>query len=199
MMGMKTSQFPLILASGSPRRRELLAQAGYRFEVVPPTLSEPRIVPGPHVWPTGCAEALAYFKAASVARRYPDRLVIGADTVVVHGQTMVGKPADLADARRILTCLFDGPNEVITGLAILHLNRHHRIITHDSTTLDMRAMTERELEDYLASGAWQDKAGAYALQEGGDKFVRQMVGSETNVVGLPMEKLAEVLRQFEND
>ena len=108
----------------------------------------------------------------------------------------MGKPVDVDDARRILTTLFGGENQVITGLAILKPGSDQRMITHVSTTLTMREMNDQEVEDYLASGAWRDKAGAYALQEGGDQFLESMDGSYSNVVGLPMEKLNKLLQTF---
>ncbi|MCP4707701.1 MAG: Maf-like protein, partial [Planctomycetes bacterium] len=92
---------------------------------------------------------------------------------------------------------FGGKNDVITGIALLHPGRIERIITHVRTTLTMRPMTGTELEAYLDSGAWRGKAGAYALQEGGDKFVLSAKGSESNVVGLPLEKLDEILSEIE--
>ncbi|MBN2210881.1 MAG: septum formation protein Maf [Sedimentisphaerales bacterium] len=187
----------MILASGSPRRCELMRQAGYKFEVVAPDVDEPRVTDAAGVWPTAWAEALAYLKAATVAQKFPQRVVIGADTVCVHRHGLVGKPTDRGDAGRILRYFFAGPGEVITGLAVLHPASGRRIITHDVTRLVMRAMSEKDIEAYLDSGAWQGKAGAYALQEGGDRFVESMTGSESNVVGLPMEKLAEVLHNFQ--
>ena len=189
---------PLILASASPRRQELLSAAGYGFTVIKPPVEEPAI-PSQAQIPAAWAESLAYFKARSVAQLHPHALVIGADTIVCHDGQIIGKPADLADARRILARQFSGRNDVITGLAVLLLERQERIITHVTTTLIMRPMTEIELEEYLASGAWRGKAGAYALQEGGDKFVLSAQGSESNVVGLPMEKLAEILGHFDNN
>ena len=186
----------LILASGSPRRLALMREAGYEFEVVCPPLNEP-VLPGGlaehELSAPGWAESLAYFKASAVARCYPDALVIGADTIVVHDNVLLGKPTDETDARRILSNLFAGASEVITGFAVLCINRDIRVISHNLTRLVMRAMVDDELETYLAGGAWRDKAGAYALQEGGDKFVESIAGSESNIVGLPMEKLAEVL------
>lgn len=121
---------------------------------------------------------------------------MGADTVVAHGPEIIGKPKDQADARRILTTQFAGRNDVITGVAVLYPPDHRRMITHVITTIMMQAMTESELEEYMAGGAWQGKAGAYALQEGGDKFVLSMDGSESNVVGLPMEKLTEIFSRI---
>ncbi len=186
----------IILASASPRRQSLLSDAGFEFEVVPCTIDEPRLPPGEmvdaHVW----VESLAFFKARCVKKNYPDAIVIGADTIVSHSNQIIGKPKDESDARRMLTNLFGGKNEVITGVAILPPAGHEMIVTHVSTTLTMREMNPDEVERYLASGAWKDKAGAYALQEGGDQFLESMDGSYSNVVGLPMEKLTELLEPF---
>jgi len=191
------SDRPLVLASGSPRRQQLLRQAGYHFEVAPAPVPEPRIVPRQGLHPAGCAEASAYFKAAAVARDYPGRIVLGADTIVVHDGVVLGKAHNESDARHMLTRHFAGINEVITGLALIDTTRGRRLITHDRTRLKLRAMSEDEIEAYLAGGAWRGKAGAYALQEGGDRFVEEIEGSESNVVGLPLETLAEALAWLE--
>ena len=188
--------YPLILASGSPRRKQLMRDAGYQFEVVSPPIHEPAYPSQGHLTAAVWAEALSYFKARAVAIKHPSAIIIAADTVVVHDEHIIGKPIDEADARRILSTMFGGHNAVITGLTVLCPAEKKRIITHNSTVIIMRDMTETELEEYIASGAWRDKAGAYALQEGGDKFVRSMHGSESNVVGLPMELLQKVIGQF---
>ena len=187
----ETLPYPLILSSASPRRRQLLRDAGYDFEVVPPPIDEP-VAPPVGIKPAVWVETLAYMKARSVFELHPDALVVGADTIVTHDGQIIGKPADLAHARRILTTQFGGKNDVITGLALLHPGQFHSIITHVTTTLILRPMTETELEDYLTGGAWRGQAGAYALQEGGDKYVQSISGSESNVVGLPLEKLEEI-------
>jgi len=183
--------YPLILASGSLRRRQLLRDGGYEFEVVEPRYEEP-VLPNDSVLPKAWAEALAYYKARGVAFERPEAVVIGADTIVVNGGQIIGKPRDEEHAREILKNQFVGRNEVITGLAVVLPGQLGRIITHVRTVLMMRAMTEQELEEYLAAGTWQGKAGAYAYQEGGDNFVEAIEGSESNVVGLPMEKLGEI-------
>lgn len=193
---MKKLHYPLILASASPRRRQLLSDADYEFEVVEPPFEEPTPPATQASAAAGWAEALAYYKAAAVAQCYPDAITVGADTVVVFGEELIGKPKDEADARQILSAKFGGRNEVITGLAVLLPKAERRIITHVRTNLTMRPMSNEELEDYIASGKWREKAGAYALQEGGDKFVLSSEGSESNVLGLPMEKLEEILLRF---
>jgi len=187
-------QHPLILASASPRRRQLLTDAGYTFDVIPPTVDEP--APTDNADPAAYAEQLAYLKAQPVADLHPTAVTVGADTIVTHTGKIIGKPRDQAHARQILTTLFGGHNDVITGLAILCPALDKRIVTHVRTTIVIRPMQNDELEAYLVTGAWRDKAGAYALQEGGDKFVQSIQGSQSNIVGLPMEKLAEILETF---
>ena len=194
-MQMKLS-YPLVLASASARRRQLLSDAGYEFDVVEPTVDEPvnnLAQAGAAVY---WAEATAYIKACSVAQIYTDAVVIGADTVVTHGNNIIGKPKDEAHAREILLTMFGGKNDVITGLAVLCPACNKRIITHVSTILIMRPMDNDEVDQYIRSGAWHGKAGAYALQESGDKFVQSINGSESNIIGLPMEKLEEILSGF---
>jgi len=187
-------RYPLVLASGSPRRRALLAEAGYVFEVAPADVLEPAAPEcGSTAEAVAWVEAMAYYKARSVATGRAEAVIVGADTVVVHDGCIIGKPRDEAHARQLLTEHFAGRNDVITGLAVLCPAASVQVITHVSTVLMMRAMTDEELAAYLGSGAWRDKAGAYALQEGGDKFVETMEGSESNVVGLPMEALERVL------
>ena len=190
-------KFSLVLASGSPRRRQLLAEAGYEFDVVPPRVHEPDMAVSRGLGAAAWAEALAYFKARAGAEVRPGAIVIGADTVVARENAVLGKPRDEADARRMLGQFFAGCNEVITGLCILAPCEQARVVTHVSSTLVMRAMEPEELEAYLSGGAWRDKAGAYAFQEGGDKFVRSVAGSVSNVVGLPLERLGEILQEFQ--
>ena len=186
----------LILASASPRRRELLTEAGYAFTVEPAQVSEPQLPNGKALSAAVWAEALAYFKARAVAQYHPDALVLGADTVVSFENKIIGKAADIDDARRILTNLFGGSNDIITGIALLVPRSESRVIAHVSTRLTMKPMSSAEVEAYLATGAWQDKAGAYAIQEGGDQFVESIDGSLSNVVGLPMEKIGEILEPY---
>ena len=140
-------QFPLVLASASPRRRELLAEAGYEFDVVVPPLEEPSDASSCSTAAGPWAEALAYFKARAVAQSRPDAIVVGADTVVARDDQIIGKPADETDARRILSTLFAGESHVITGLAVLPPMPHDRTITHVTSLLVMRPMEPGELED----------------------------------------------------
>jgi septum formation protein len=189
-----------ILASASPRRRELLRRAGYRFRVVPPTVDEPPSA-AEHATPAQLAEALAYFKARSVAERYPGEVVLGADTVAALDGEVFGKADDADEARRMLRRFSDTTQEVITGLAVLAPPHGPnglagRMICSEVTCVTMRPLSEAEIDAYVASGEWIDKAGAYAIQETGDAFVERVEGSLTNVIGLPMELLERLLARL---
>lgn len=185
-----------ILASSSPRRKQLLSEAGYEFETVDPPIDEPAS-PVRALNPSEVAEALAYFKARSVADGRPDAMILGADTICAVGDEILGKPADADDARRMLRTLSSTPHHVITGIALL--GPGVRMITSDRTRIHMRPLSETELEDYIASGEWEGKAGAYAIQETADRFVTNVDGSFTNVVGLPVELVRWAVEQLHNN
>ncbi|MCK6455650.1 MAG: Maf family protein [Phycisphaerae bacterium] len=186
---------PLILASASPRRAELLREAGYEFRVVTPPLHEPDPA-HPHVDPLLHAEALAYFKARAVATDHPGAVVLGADTIVVVEHDVIGKPEDRADAGRILRRLAGTTHRVITGVALVHLAESRRVLRHDATSVVMRPLTDADIETYLDSGEWQGKAGAYGIQDHGDAFVERIEGSYTNVVGLPVDIVGLLLERW---
>ncbi len=180
----------LILASGSPRRRDLLAEMGAAFEVIPPPLDEPADHPA-NISARAYAAGLANFKARSVAERHPGRWILGADTVVAQGGRIFGKPTDADDARAMLRALSHAPHEVVTGMALLLPGR--RLIESDTTRVFMRPMSPADIEQYIATGEWQGKAGAYAIQETADRYVERIEGSFSNVVGLAVERLARML------
>jgi septum formation protein len=182
----------LILASASPRRSQLLAEAGYRFEVVPSSVDEAALA-GSHADAAEYAGQLALAKARDVAGRFPNHLVIGADTVVDCDGRIIGKPADAADAERIVRRLFSGPHKVITGLAIVRRYDGLERMAIDTTIVHPRPMTAEQIAEHIRGGTWEGKAGAYAIQETGDAFVERLEGSLTNVVGLPMELLRRML------
>lgn len=187
--------FRLVLASASPRRAQLLKEHGYTFEVIAPPLEEPaRLSDG--LSPVQLAEALSFFKARSVAETIPDGWVLGADTIAtLHGEVF-GKPRDRHDARRILRSISGTSHQVVTGVSLVEAGGGRRLIRHDITTVVMRALSDRELDDYLDSNEWVGKAGAYGIQDHGDAFVERVEGSFTNVVGLPMERLAGMIAEF---
>ena len=189
----KTS--PLILASASPRRRQLLADAGYDFIIIPPEIDESAYL-SDHLSPCRYAEQLALAKAKSIAEQHPDSLVIGADTIVDFQGKIIGKPLDAEDARRIVRMLFSSPHKVITGLAICRSQDNIEFVTHASTTIYPKPMTPKQIDEHIKSDSWKDKSGAYAIQENGDEFIEKIEGSLTNVMGLPMEILTQLLHEL---
>jgi len=184
----------LILASTSPRRRDLLRAAGYRFVVRPPPVGE-RGVP-PHGSPGAYVESLAYLKAEAAVEAHglEAGIVLGADTAVELGGALLGKPADPDDARRILARLSGTRHRVLTGLALVDLDRGRRLLAHEVTGIRMAPLSPDAIDAYVESGEAMGKAGAYAVQETGDQYVEAMDGSRTNVVGLPMELLERMLK-----
>jgi septum formation protein len=183
----------LILASASPRRRQLLVSAGIPFEVIVPTIHEPDEIVT-RLPPVQQAESLAYFKARAVWDQHPDRWVLGADTIVAVGEKVLGKPDDEADARRMLTTLSGTRHEVITGVALLGSDGK-RFIASDTTRVTMRPLTAEDVDAYIASGEWVGKAGAYAIQETADRFILKVDGSVSNVVGLPLELVTRMIAE----
>jgi septum formation protein len=184
-----------ILASKSPRRIQLLQEAGYDFEVCPSSVDE-SVFDRHAVSPAKYAEILAQAKAEDIAARQPDQLVLGADTIVDCDGEIIGKPRDEAHAECIVKKLFSKPHCVITGLALIWKARHIDIVTHESTRVIPRVMSQAQIEAHLRSDTWQGKAGAYAIQENGDEFIEHLEGSLTNVIGLPMERLQDLLQEI---
>ncbi len=185
---------PLVLASASPRRRDLLARAGVPFEVRPADIPE---AAHPGEAPVACAQRLARAKALAVANRMgrrPRRLVLGADTLVVIDGEMLGKPRDADDAVRLLTRLVGRRHRVITAVALAATDT---LEVHDTTVesdVVMRPADAREVRAYIATGESLDKAGAYAAQGEGRRFIERIEGSESNVIGLPLEETLALLR-----
>jgi septum formation protein len=185
----------IVLASASPRRRQLLAEAGYNFEVYPAEIDESSFA-AEGIDPREYAGRLALAKAKSVAEKYPEDPVIGADTVVDFHGRIIGKPADAKDAEQITRKLFSAPHKVITAVAIVRLRDNVEIADSDTTTVYPKRMSDHEIAEHIKSGTWRDKAGAYAIQEKGDKFIERIQGSLTNVMGLPMELLHRLLEKL---
>ena len=180
----------LILASGSPRRRELLRRAGLCFHIEPAGIGE-SIARGES--PQHAVRRLAREKAACVAARNPDAYVLGADTVVAVGSAILGKPIDADDALRLLRQLSGRVHHVWTGVALCAPSGvlYQRSL---STQVRFHPLDESEMRDYADSGEGLDKAGAYALQGAGRSLVAEVRGSETNVIGLPLEETLAMLR-----
>jgi septum formation protein len=194
----------LILASRSPRRRELLLQAGYSFEVCPPEENaEGGLEHGAggvigRESPADLVARLASQKAAAVARRLSSGLVIGCDTVVECCGEILGKPQGKRHARQMLRALSGREHRVLSGLCLWRVSDSRSEVRVAVTTLRMDPLSEEQLDEYLASGAWQGKAGAFGYQDRLG-WVHVVEGSDSNVVGLPLELLAEMLAQFTTD
>jgi septum formation protein len=183
----------LILASASPRRIELLRGLGVEFKIVPSDAAE---LHNEQLTAREISQLNAYRKARAVAKRYPDALVLGADTLVYLDNVIFGKPVDLDDARRMLQQLQGRTHQVITGVCLLHLRGHRDRLFAESTNVTFRQLTPEQIHRYLTSINPMDKAGAYAIQEGGDSVVREISGSYSNVVGLPLERLETELKAW---
>ena len=183
--------FRLILGSASPARRDLLTRAGYRFEVMPANIDEP--TGESFTDPRALVEHVAWLKAAAVAPRIDKGLVLTADSLGwLRGQA-IGKPADEADARRILRLLSGTEHELWTGVCLWRRPDDVQVAWQEASRVAMRAMSDDEIGAYLATRTWEGCSGAYAIQEGDDPYVRVLSGSTTNVIGLPMETLAKML------
>ncbi len=188
---------PLILASASPRRAELLRQVEIAFEVQVSEAAEEADEPG--VPAAEVALSHAREKAADVASRRPDRLVLGADTVVVLDGRVLGKPVDADDAARMLRALSGRTHEVITGVAIAFSDGAGPQVvaeTHVSTNVRFRELGEDEIAWYVASGEPMDKAGGYGIQGRGAVLVREIDGCYFTVVGLPLSDTWQILREL---
>ncbi len=185
----------IILASASPRRAELMALAGIEFDVAAADICEDPLsgeLPEEHVIRLACE------KAKAVADRMPGRFFVGSDTVVVLDGRIMGKPADEQEARLMLTLLSGRSHDVISGVAVLDRQNGRMISRAVTTRVNFKQLTEKEIGDYIATGCPMDKAGAYAIQGGAIHFVRTIHGSYSNVIGLPMTELCEMLEQIKD-
>ena len=186
----------LILASTSPRRRLLMKKAGYKFEVIAPKVDESTYTAKKNS-PVEFAKALALAKAKSVSPDFPDSIVIGADTIVDFEGEIIGKPDNADHAREITQKLFSRPHKVITALALVKQAEGIELVKADTTRVYPKKMTAEQIARHIEGKSWQGKAGAYAIQETGDKFVEKIDGSLTNVMGLPMELLGQLLKDID--
>ena len=177
---------PVILASASPRRAALLREAG-------PEFSSMQIMPSDAEEGDDPLEN-ARLKAESVAASNPRAIVIGADTVIRFGDETIGKPADLDDARAILTKLSGRTHNVVTGVCVRCLENDLLVRFEEATHVTFRMLTPEAIEKYIKAVHVLDKAGAYAIQEHGDDIIEGIEGSLTNVIGLPVERLTETVR-----
>lgn len=182
---------PIILASASPRRRELLAAAGIPFDVVVADVDE-SVIAGER--PDEYVRRVARMKAQAVSRDRPDALVLGADTTVVIDGDVLAKPADDEEAARMLQRLSGREHVVLTGVAAISPMGESEAVA--ATRVWMRALTDAEIREYVRSGEPRDKAGAYAIQGLASRFISRIEGEYTNVVGLPIAVVDSLLREL---
>jgi len=186
----------LILASNSPRRIVLLKSLGYHFDIVPHDIEE--CILG-NVLPMELVQNLAFLKATDVARRVSNAIIISADTVIVHKKSILGKPKDVSDAKRILSILSDSEHDIISGVCVMEMPSRKKMLRIERTHIKMKSIEDEEIDRYILTGEPMDKAGAYAIQGEGRKYIEKIDGSYSNAVGLPLELLQEMLNHFMND
>jgi len=184
---------PLILASGSPRRREILGRLGVPFVVEPSGVDE---TPHAGEGPEDLAARLALAKARDVAARHTDGLVIGADTLVARERRIFGKPRDRAEATEMLRQLRDGQHLVVTGLAVVRAADGAERVTTVPAAVVMRPYSDAEIDRYVDTGEPLDKAGAYGAQGEGARLIERIDGPFLTVVGLPLDQLLALLREL---
>jgi septum formation protein len=187
---------PLILASASPRRAELLQQLELKFETIPSDATE---VFDEHLSPLELCQLNSHRKARAVAKKIPDALVLGADTLVFLEREIFGKPRDLDEAKEMLARLQGRTHQVVTGVSLIHLRAHHERIFAVSTDVTFHPLNAGQISDYLSQMNPLDKAGAYAIQEHGGKIVAEIFGSYSNVVGLPLDELSAELAAWKKE
>jgi len=181
---------PVILASASPRRKDLLRQLDVEFAVVSGKTEE---LHHEDLTAWEIAQLNAYRKARAVAKKHPDALVIGADTLVCLGTRLFGKPGSIAEAALMLEALAGRTHTVVTGVCLLHLRNHRQRLFSETSFVTFHPLSATRIAEYLARVSVLDKAGAYAIQEDGELIVEAVIGSLTNVVGLPLGRLREEL------
>jgi septum formation protein len=188
----------IILASASPRRKELLAQAGYQFEVVPANIPEERRAkeaPVDFVTRLAREKAQAVFDQLRIACSEGALIVLGADTIVVTAEEILGKPVDSSDAARMLRLLSGRTHQVITGVCLI--SKEGTQVAAETTLVSMRDISEKEIVDYIATGEPMDKAGAYAIQGHAARWIPRIEGCYFNVVGLPLARVASMIDGFD--
>lgn len=183
----------LVLASQSPRRQQLLQGTGVKDFIICPALGEEVI--DPTLSPSALVEALATQKAEEVQQKYPDKVILGADTLVVLGSQVMGKPKNQEEAVAMITALSQAPyHQVLTGVCLLQGEKRH--CYHQETKVFFRPLTSQDILRYVSLGESLDKAGAYSIQGAGALLVESLEGDYYNVMGLPLCSLAKGLEQF---
>ncbi len=185
-------EMPIVLGSGSPRRRDLFDALGIRYELSPADIDERAIA---YKTPRELAIKAAYAKALEVEKRYAAGLIIAVDTIVVYQGRVFGKPDDVQDAEQMLAELTGNAHTVISGLAVKEVGKT-TLLDAEQTYVHLRPLTPEQIEQYVATGEPLDKAGSYAIQGIGRDFVDRVEGDYFNVVGLPVKRLLDMMEFF---
>lgn len=183
----------IILASSSPRRKEILEKYNIRPTIISSDIVEKSII-GER--PSQIAMSLAFQKAYSISKLNPDSIIIGADTIVVYENKILGKPKDRDDAFNTLKLLNGNSHNVITGISLIQNNSEIKVVDYENTLVKFRKLTDQKLRDYINTNEPMDKAGAYGIQGYGALLVEKIDGCYLNVVGLPLVKLDFLLNKF---
>lgn len=185
-------EYKIVLASSSPRRIELIKSIGLEFTQVTPRAKEEQVSDDP----VETVEMNSFRKAESIMHQFPDSLIIGSDTVVYLERKILGKPVNDEDAERMLWDLSGKIHHVFTGVTIIDSKTGNRMTRHTKTSVLFKKLTENSIRNYIKSGEPKDKAGAYGIQGKGRKLIDRIDGSYTNVVGLPIELVSEMLEKY---
>jgi septum formation protein len=182
----------LILASGSPRRKELLSKIGIPFEIIVSDYEEDMTLP---FSPDELVKHLSRGKAESVAKMHRDAVVLSADTIVAYGATVLGKPHTPERTREMLRLLSGKPHSVFTGFTVILEEEGKNISRAVETKVYFKTLSDKDIEEYIATGEPLEKAGAYAVQLIGQKFIEKVEGDISNVIGLPVDDVEKILRE----
>lgn len=185
----------IILASQSPRRKQILSEYIQDFEVCPSSFDESQIV---EVVPYLFAEKAAKSKAFDLARSKPEDLLVSGDTIVVYKDIILGKPKDIDEARDTLRMLSGKKHQVISGLCLYCKEKGICLLEHEITDVCFNELADQDIENYLSQGTYRDKAGSYAIQDIGDIFVNHLEGDYNNVVGFPLELFKKMFAKYQS-
>lgn len=185
----------IILASASPRRKEILENTNTKFEIIKSEIDEVIL---DNELPSQVVMRLAFEKSIDIALKHPDILVIGADTVVVLNNNILGKPKDSSDAFNMIKQLSGKTHQVITGISLINLNANQKIIDYVVSNVKFKNLSEEDIKDYIQTNESLDKAGAYGIQGFGAMLVEEIQGDYFNIVGLPISRLSDLLKKHFN-
>ncbi|MCD4832000.1 MAG: Maf family nucleotide pyrophosphatase [Anaerohalosphaeraceae bacterium] len=194
MTAIQNQKIKFILASASSQRKQLLSRAGYDFDVVVSDVDESKFEDHQsNLNACDYSSMLAMAKAGAVAKNFPDKLVVGADTVADFDGEIIGKAETPTHAREIIEKLFSTPHKIITAISMVKLDIGLELTDFASTTVFPVAMTAAQISEHIDSGTWKGKAGAYSIQADKDAFIKRIKGSRTNVMGLSMELFEKMI------